>query len=570
MLAKKNLASGLAALAVLVLGAGCTPAGPQALLTGRKLLESGDAAAAVEKFKLATSLMSSNAQAWNYLGLAAHQAGQATQAVAAYQQAIKLDRDFVEARFNLGCLLADQGRTSLARDAFAACTVLRPAYPEAWLRRAQAEMQLKEYGAAESSLRELLRQNPAAPEALNALGLVQLQRNRPRDAAQSFAAALKAQPGHPAALLNLAIITHQQFNDRPAALTLYRQYLALNPRRPDWEAVNSLAQSLQPPPAPGAIPPQSKPAEPATPMVAPNLKPVEPAPRPVATAKPEPPVTTAANRIPSVSNPPPQVVKLPPEPVIRSTPVDSHVAPPAPKAVPPTNAVVAKKSEATPDNRGLLSRVFHKDPKPAPRPTPLPAETGSNPPPAGSRNPVTSTTSAPAVTGFARYEYASPALPAAGNARECERLLAQGRREQDSRKFAEAVQSYRAAVAADPSNFDAQFALGYAAFQLRSYKLSTWAWEYALAIHPDSADARYNFALALRAMNCVPDAARELEKVLRSDDTMTKAHLTLGSIYADQLKDPARARLHYRRVLDLEPSHPRGAEIRQWLMNNKP
>ena len=51
---------------------------------------------------------------------------------------------------------------------------------------------------------------------------------------------------------------------------------------------------------------------------------------------------------------------------------------------------------------------------------------------------------------------------------------------------------------------------------------------------------------------------------------MTKAHLTLGSIYADQLKDPARARLHYRRVLDLEPSHPRGAEIRQWLVNNKP
>jgi len=82
-------------------------------------------------------------------------------------------------------------------------------------------------------------------------------------------------------------------------------------------------------------------------------------------------------------------------------------------------------------------------------------------------------------------------------------------------------------------------------------------------------DARYNFALALRSLNFVPDAAAELEKVLRSDDTLTKAHLTLGSIYAEQLKDTARARVHYRRVLDLEPSHPRGAEIRQWLVNNK-
>jgi tetratricopeptide (TPR) repeat protein len=209
------------------------------------------------------------------------------------------------------------------------------------------------------------------------------------------------------------------------------------------------------------------------------------------------------------------------------------------------------------------ANLFRKETKPAPRPTPLPEETGTKSAP--ENNPLPT-----GAGGFARYAYLSPEKPGAGNTREGERLLAQGRREQDARKFPEAVQSYRAAVAADPGNFDAQYALGYGAFQLRSYKLSAWAWEHALAIHPDSTDARYNFALALRSLNCVPDAASELEKVLRADEKVTKAHLTLGSIYAEQLKDVAKARVHYRRVLDLEPSHPRGAEIRQWLVVNSP
>jgi tetratricopeptide (TPR) repeat protein len=564
MLAKKNLALGLMPLALAVGMAGCTPAGPQALLNGRQLLAKGDAAGAVEQFRLATSLMASNAQAWNYLGVAAHQAGQGTQAVAAYQQAIRLNRDLVEARFNLGCLLEDQGKLAAAQEAFGACTVLRPGFTEAWVRRGRVEYRLKDTAAAESSLREALRQNARNAEAWNALGLVQLQRNRARDAAQSFATALRESPGHPAALLNLAIVTQQQLNDRPTALALYRQYLQLTPRRPDWEAVNAIVLALQPPPTnpPPAI---VRTPDPTLPTNRPVVKAIEPPARPVSNAKPEvaaPPAVPKA--VGTATNPPPEVVRLPPETVIRATPEAAPISnPPAARPAPTTNAVAAKSSApATTDNRGFFSRVFGKDSKPVTRPTPLPPE----------RTNEATAAALPAgpTAGFPRYEYLSPSRPVAGNTRESERLLAQGRREQDSRKFAEAVQSYRAAVAADPANFDAQFALGFGAYQLRSYKLSMWAWEHALAIHPDSSDARYNFALVLRAANYVPDAARELEKVLRADDSMTKAHLTLGNIYAEQLKDPARARLHYRRVLDLEPSHPRGAEIRQWLVNNKP
>jgi len=581
MLAKNNLAQGFLAILLALLAFGCTPAGPQALLTGRQLLESGNAAGAVEKLKLATSLMSSNAQAWNYLGLAAHQAGQPAESLAAYQQAIKLNRDFVEARFNLGCLLADQGKTGPARDAFTACTVLRPAYTEAWLRRARCELQLHEPVAAESSLKEVLRQSPQNAEALNTLGLVQLQRNKPRDAAQSFSAALKAQPDHRAALLNLAITTHQQLNERPAALVLYRQYLALTPRPADWDAVNALAQSLQPA---APIPVQTKPLEAVTQPSPSPVRSAEVVQRPPTNAKPEPVVIAPASKptpSPPVTNPPTEVVRLPPEPVIHTTPVDNNQGIAKVRPEPVTNQTPTNSASGTStDKRGFLTRVnpanlFHKDAKPAPHLTPLPPEaeekltvpdSGNDPAMIGGSPSVSSSNTG----SFPRYTYLSPARPATGNRSEGERLLAQGRREQDSRKFTEAVQSYRAAVASDPGNFDALFALGFTSYQVRSYKLSTWAWEHALAIHPDSVDARYNFALALRALDFVPDAANELEKVLRADGNLTKAHLTLGSIYAEQLKDAAKARVHFRRVLDLEPSHPRGGDIRQWLVNNKP
>jgi hypothetical protein len=84
---------------------------------------------------------------------------------------------------------------------------------------------------------------------LNGLGLARVERGRPREAAQFFAAAAREQPDYAPALLNLATVAQQYLHDNTLALQNYRAYLALTPRPANWDAVNDIANSLEPPAA---------------------------------------------------------------------------------------------------------------------------------------------------------------------------------------------------------------------------------------------------------------------------------------------------------------------------------
>jgi tetratricopeptide (TPR) repeat protein len=92
--------------------------------------------------------------------------------------------------------------------------------------------------------------------------------------------------------------------------------------------------------------------------------------------------------------------------------------------------------------------------------------------------------------------------------------------------------------------------------------------ETALAINPDGVNARLSLGLALDAAKYPLDAARELERVVAAKPDETRAHFALANLYAQKLGETAQARVHYRKVLDLEPSHPRSTEIRYWLSAN--
>ena len=248
---KKRAGGGwVALLAGLLFLTACTPPGPRALLTGRKLLEAGQVEAALAELKTATSLLPTNAAAWNYLGLAYHRSGQWTNAAESYSRALKLDRELLEARFNLGCVWLEQDKFEAAKSEFTAYTLRRGNEVEGWLKLGMAQLRGREVAAAEKSYREALRIETNSVEALNGLGLVQLQRNRPVEAARVFDEALKLQPNYPPALLNRATVAHQHLNDRAVAVQRYREYLALQPRPEDWEAVSAIVRSFEQPVVP--------------------------------------------------------------------------------------------------------------------------------------------------------------------------------------------------------------------------------------------------------------------------------------------------------------------------------
>ena len=122
----------------------------------------------------------------------------------------------------------------------------------------------------------------------------------------------------------------------------------------------------------------------------------------------------------------------------------------------------------------------------------------------------------------------------------------------------------------DPSWFEAQYNYGVLAYRLQNYRQALAVYEIALAIQPDSVDARYNFALALKASGYMTDAVNELKKIESANPDEARAHLALGNLYAQQLRDPAQARREYLKVLELDPRNPAAGDIQFWLSANPP
>jgi tetratricopeptide (TPR) repeat protein len=599
MLAKINSIRGIfffAALALLL--SGCTPAGPRALLKGKKYLDRGNVAEAVTQFKRATTLLATNANAWNYYGVALQRAGQPDEAAAAYQNALKLDRDLVEAHFNLGSLALEQNKAELAKVEFTAYTLRRPNDAAGWLKLGFAQLKAGDTVPAQRSFSSVLALKPNDAEAYNALGLASLQLRKPRDAAQFFAAALQAHADFAPALLNLATVNLQYLHDNKAALENYRSYLALTPRPANYDDVKTLVASLEQSDAAASV------MAPAV-VVKTSTPPPEPKPRIASlatqhfafTSRSDPsenssphvskPAYTSAAPAPTVTPVPVQTVQVPPEaPIVASPkpnpPVTNPPAVTVAAAPPPpaTNAAVTPESievpmPEEPPRPGFWHRVFgSKKSYGAAKPgnqagnlTPIPANAeqmaGTKPAP---EKPVVE--KRPPVPSFARYTFTSPRRPAAGDRRAAEGAFTKARLAEQDEKWPDAQQWYQSAAATDPSWFEAQYNTGVIAHRLRNFTVALPRYELALAIQPDSADARYNFALALKASGYVLDAMDEFKKILAAHPDEVRAHLALANLCAQSLHDTAQARQHYLKVLELQPDNPEAADIRFWLSAN--
>jgi len=220
----------IVALATLIVG--CSPPGRRELIEGKRLIEQGRPREAVEPLKRAMSLFGTNtpaaARAWNWLGLAYHHAGQANDALQAYQNAIKCDFNLFSARYNLGCLLLEHTNLAGAINEFVTYTSHRPNDPSGWLQLGTAQFRARLYEQAEKSLQRVIDLNaPAADcaEAMNLIGMCMAAKRRPQDALRAFEAALNFQSAYAPALLNHAIVAQTQLGNTMLAIQKYRDYL---------------------------------------------------------------------------------------------------------------------------------------------------------------------------------------------------------------------------------------------------------------------------------------------------------------------------------------------------------
>jgi Flp pilus assembly protein TadD len=534
---------------------GCRPPGPRALLDGQRLIERGRFAEAIERLKTATSLLSTNAQAWNYLGLAYHQAAQPNDAADAYKKALSLDQNLVEVHYNLGCLWLEQNRPDLAKGELTAYTLHRgDNSPEGWIKLGEAQLALRDFAGAERSLNQARQFDAQNPEALNDIGVIEMQRNRPTEAAQYFGWSLKSKPNYGPAILNLAIVS-QRLNNRQYALDRYHDYLSLNPRPANWEAVDAVARALE----------QELGATPVSAAASRSPAPAE-APAPAAparsagngTARPVPArneSSPSSNAKPAPFSAPVEVVQVAPEPVIRAaqdTGSGKALEPAAPTG-----------SESRPEHHGFFSRV---NPVNLFRSNSKAGEAGGTTVHPGGATQVAAATPEPPVT-YPRYHYRSPRKPGAGDRAAAEKAFAEGAQAQQAGQLPEAAAAYLRATKADPGYFDPYYNLGIVSLESGNLPQALLADETALAIQPDSHDARFNFALALKRGNYPVDAANEFEKLVAKSPGDANAHYALANVYA-QLRDSAKAREQYEKVLQLNPAFPQAATIHQWLWAN--
>ena len=526
-------------LALMLAMAGCTPSGPRALLKGKKYLDAGENAAAVAQFKTATTLLATNAAAWNYYGVALQRNGQPDDAANAYRRALDLDRELLDARLNLGSLYLEQNQPDAAKTEFTAYTLRRPNDAAGWLKLGSAQLKLNEVTAAERSFSTVLSLKTSEAEAYNGLGLARVQRNKPREAAQFFTAAVQAEPDCAPALLNLATVNQQYLHDNKTARIYFEKYLTLTPRPANWDAVKAIADSLEEPPAVAATPQPQAPVAPAPKPAAPvQVAAVEPK----TAAKPtNPPAARLAqspraqSEKPAVNVPaaPPQLVQVAPEPQIVTAP----------------NAAAKPVGQPAQGSTYVVSGVTTLEDSTAPRkPAPVIVP--------------------PTPVNFPRYQYVSPRKPAAGDRRRAGTFFTQAQAAEKNQNWTTALQDYLRAAAVDPSWFEAQYNSGVLAQRLRNYPVALGSFESALALQPDSVNTRFNFALALKAAGYAPDAQTELQKILAASPNEVRAHLALANLCAQSLHDPAQARKHYLKVLELDPANPQASDIRFWLAAN--
>jgi tetratricopeptide (TPR) repeat protein len=133
------------------------------------------------------------------------------------------------------------------------------------------------------------------------------------------------------------------------------------------------------------------------------------------------------------------------------------------------------------------------------------------------------------------------------------------------RRWAEAVPIYRQLLAAFPRSSVLAGELGLIEMAMGKTSEAETHLRAALDRNPENSHALLGMANLAIARKDFPAAERHLLDVLKLDPDDVEANFDLGALYVQNLGQPAKAVLYWRRFLELQPGDSEAPRIRQLL-----
>ena len=140
------------------------------------------------------------------LGLTCEKEGQLGDAVDAYQRALQLKPNYVEAQSNLGNVYREQGNLDDAISAFERAIKIKPDYAGGYNNLGVVLKEKHDLDRAIDAYQQALRLNPQNAESYYNLGMVYVERDQRSEAAESFQKAIEINPGYAKAHHNLGLV----------------------------------------------------------------------------------------------------------------------------------------------------------------------------------------------------------------------------------------------------------------------------------------------------------------------------------------------------------------------------
>jgi tetratricopeptide (TPR) repeat protein len=195
---------------------------------GDALLDKGQAEEAMSQFQEAIRLNPSFAEAHYNLGIVFFKKSQTGEAMSQFREAIRLKPDYAEAHNNLGTALLNRGQTDNAVSQFQETIRLKPDYAGAHFNLGVALFNQGQTEEAISQFQEATRLKPDYAEAHINLGVALLNKGQTGEAISQYQEAIRLKPDYAEAHYNLGVAFLNQ-GQTNRAISQFQEAIRLKP-----------------------------------------------------------------------------------------------------------------------------------------------------------------------------------------------------------------------------------------------------------------------------------------------------------------------------------------------------